>query len=69
MRLFGSYARGEAHPDSDVDLLVDVDRPLGLDLFRIEEELGAKLRVKSSDRYRRLAHEQDCPPSRVGRSY
>lgn len=46
VRLFGSHARGEARPDSDVDLLVELDRPLGLDLFRIEEELGVKLNVK-----------------------
>ncbi len=46
VRLFGSHARGEARPDSDVDLLVELDRPLGLDLFRIEEELGVKLNAK-----------------------
>lgn len=46
VRLFGSYARDEAHPGSDIDLLVDIDRPLGLDLFRIEEELAAKLGAK-----------------------
>ncbi|QLQ14321.1 MAG: nucleotidyltransferase domain-containing protein [Brevundimonas sp.] len=27
VRLFGSYARDEAGPDSDVDLLVDATRP------------------------------------------
>jgi len=26
--LFGSYARGEAEPDSDLDLFVEVDGPL-----------------------------------------
>ncbi len=46
VRLFGSYARGEAHPGSDIDLLVEIERPLGLALFRIEEELGAKLGAK-----------------------
>ncbi|MFY8162886.1 MAG: nucleotidyltransferase family protein, partial [Brevundimonas sp.] len=30
VRLFGSYARDEAGPDSDVDLLVDTSRPMGL---------------------------------------
>ena len=31
--LFGSFARGEEHPDSDVDLLVVIDhsRPVGLE--------------------------------------
>jgi hypothetical protein len=28
--LFGSVARGEATPESDVDLLVEFDRPVGL---------------------------------------
>jgi predicted nucleotidyltransferase len=46
VRLFGSHARNEARPDSDIDLLVDLSRPLGLDQFRIEEELGAKLGAK-----------------------
>lgn len=28
--LFGSYARGEAHRDSDIDVLVEFNRPVGL---------------------------------------
>ena len=28
--IFGSVARGEDRPDSDVDLLIDVSHPLGL---------------------------------------
>ena len=43
VRLFGSYARNQAGPDSDIDLLVELSRPLGLDHFRIEEELSAML--------------------------
>ncbi|PZO47869.1 MAG: nucleotidyltransferase [Alphaproteobacteria bacterium] len=43
VRLFGSYARDEAGPDSDVDLLVETSRPLGLDHFRLEADLSAKL--------------------------
>jgi predicted nucleotidyltransferase len=33
--LFGSYARGEAGPDSDVDVFIDKDesRPFGFDEF------------------------------------
>lgn len=30
LSLFGSVARDEAHPDSDVDLLVEFTRPVGL---------------------------------------
>jgi len=32
IRVFGSIARGEERPDSDVDFLVDL--PVGYDLFR-----------------------------------
>lgn len=42
--LFGSYARGEANEDSDVDLIIDKGAIRGLQLssFRLEliEELG-----------------------------
>ena len=44
LRVFGSVARGEDHPDSDVDLLVDL--PPGLSLFglaRAEADLEAIL--------------------------
>jgi predicted nucleotidyltransferase/DNA-binding XRE family transcriptional regulator len=44
LRVFGSVARGEDRPDSDVDLLADL--PTGLSLFglgRAEADLGAIL--------------------------
>ncbi|WAS04853.1 nucleotidyltransferase family protein [Gloeomargaritales cyanobacterium VI4D9] len=31
--LFGSVARDEAHPESDVDLLVEFEKPVGLFTF------------------------------------
>jgi len=38
--LFGSVARGEERPDSDVDLLVEFDRPTGLfGLIRLQHRL------------------------------
>ena len=43
VRLFGRYARDEAGPDSDVDLLVDMTKPLGLRFFGIEEDLSRAL--------------------------
>jgi len=43
VRLFGSYARDEAGPDSDVDLLVDLSKPMGWDFFSIERQLGERL--------------------------
>ena len=40
LALFGSVARGEAGPDSDVDLLVDFHRPVGLfELIEVQEKL------------------------------
>lgn len=45
IRVFGSVARGEERPDSDIDFLVDL-KP-GYDMFRqrlpLAEELGAML--------------------------
>lgn len=46
--LFGSVARGESRAGSDVDLLVDFDRPVGLFHFfrvqhRLEEILGCRV--------------------------
>jgi len=48
LALFGSVARDEAHPDSDVDLLVEFDRPVGLFAFIglqqfLETLLGCKV--------------------------
>ncbi len=45
LALFGSVARGEEGPDSDVDLLVEFEPPLGFDRymdakFRLEALLG-----------------------------
>jgi hypothetical protein len=48
LSLFGSVARDEARPSSDVDLLVEFDRPVGLFAFiglqqRLEFLLGCKV--------------------------
>ena len=46
LSLFGSMARGKAGPDSDIDLLIEVDPDASLgffDLFDIQEELGTLL--------------------------
>lgn len=40
LALFGSVARDEAGPDSDVDLLVEFERPVGyFHLFRLKDFL------------------------------
>ena len=47
LRVFGSVARGEDRPDSDVDLLVDLPPDIGLlGLGRVQAELEAILGPK-----------------------
>lgn len=45
--LFGSFARGEANDESDIDLLVRFSKPKGIDwldaAFEIEDTLGRKV--------------------------
>lgn len=44
LALFGSVARDEATAGSDIDLLVEFDRPVGLfELFGLQDELEAIL--------------------------
>jgi len=41
LRLFGSAVRGEERPDSDIDLIVDFERPVGfIELIRFENALA-----------------------------
>jgi len=45
--VFGSYVRGEQKPDSDVDILVEMDKPIGFFRFiELEEHLASILGVK-----------------------
>ena len=37
--IFGSYARGDQRPDSDVDILVDIDPSVGLEFVTLAEEI------------------------------
>ena len=50
--LFGSFARGDQQPNSDVDILVEVDPSIGLDFVtlaeRIEKLIGAPVDLVSS---------------------
>lgn len=48
LSLFGSVARGEATPDSDIDLLVQFDGPVSFDQYMglkllLEDLLGVKV--------------------------
>ncbi len=45
--IFGSYVRGEATRNSDIDILVDFDRPVGFFKFlELEEKLSNWLGAK-----------------------
>ncbi|CAN5500972.1 nucleotidyltransferase family protein [soil metagenome] len=39
--LFGSYARGEAKEDSDIDVLVSFDGPIGMEFIQMVYDLEA----------------------------
>jgi uncharacterized protein len=55
--LFGSYTKGQQKKKSDIDILVDLKKPLGLDFIelagRLEEKLGKKVDVATFDCYQR----------------
>lgn len=55
--LFGSYAKGKQKKKSDIDILVGLKKPLGLDFIeladRLEERLGKKVDVATFDCYKR----------------
>lgn len=63
--IFGSVARGEDRPDSDVDIVVDLDSDRVRDLFaytnvrhKIEELIGRPVDMAQRSRLRRhVAHE------------
>ena len=42
VRVFGSYARGEANPDSDLDLLVNIGYGRGVAMRLVHFHQGAK---------------------------
>jgi predicted nucleotidyltransferase len=44
--LFGSVARDEAHPASDLDLLYEATEPMGLELMSLWDELEALFQCK-----------------------
>ncbi len=63
LSLFGSVARNQASPDSDVDLLVTFDRPVGLFHFarvrrRLEEILGSPVDLVTEEALRAEMREQ-----------
>ncbi len=55
--LYGSFAKGTQKKKSDVDILVDIRRPIGLEFVsladRLEEILGRKVDVATYAHFRR----------------
>ena len=46
LAIFGSYARNQQTVDSDLDILVEFDRPIGSEFIDLADELEQLLRVK-----------------------
>jgi hypothetical protein len=44
--LFGSYARNEQNEDSDIDILVDFIKPVGIEFVDLAEFLEESLKAK-----------------------
>lgn len=43
---FGSYANGQANEKSDIDILVDFNKPLGWEFFDLQAFLEMELKTK-----------------------
>ena len=46
MAIFGSYSRGEQSQSSDVDIMVEFDKPIGLRFVDLAEDLESLLSTK-----------------------
>jgi len=44
--IFGSYARGEQHMDSDIDMLVEFSKPIGIRFIDLATDLEKLLNTK-----------------------
>ncbi len=44
--IFGSYARGKQNALSDIDILVELEKPIGLKFFELWDELENLLGIK-----------------------
>ncbi len=46
INLFGSYVRGEETPSSDIDILVEFEKPIGLEIVDLNDYLEQVLGIK-----------------------
>lgn len=57
MAVYGSFAKGTAHKRSDVDILVELTRPLGLEFVQLscdlEKSLGRKVDLATFETFQR----------------
>ena len=61
--LFGSAVRGEARPESDIDVLVEFEHPVGIFAFlrlqhRLEELLGSRVDLVTPAALKRQLRDQ-----------
>ena len=58
--IFGSYARGEADADSDIDFMLKINKPLGSYFYGLyvplEDEFGKDVDVLTEDEYEKLRY-------------
>ncbi len=45
--VFGSYARGEATPESDIDIAVEITGPMGLNFVAMADEIEGLFGIKT----------------------
>lgn len=73
MALFGSFAAGTAKKNSDVDLLVEFDRPMGLKFVRLSEYLekllGRKVDVLTKEGLKGIRAKTAADSIRKGMKY
>jgi len=46
MGVFGSYARGEATKDSDIDIAVEISGPMGMSFIAVADEIENLFGIK-----------------------
>ena len=49
--VFGSYARGEEKESSDIDILIELEKPIGWEFFYLKDYLEKKLGRESRSGY------------------